>query len=86
MANNFITGVGQERLLGARKPLFKGSSDDYAAREFSSPPTLEELTKTVQEVGCQQRGTEEICRACGALALDVPMCQQIKSGAEIPTE
>lgn len=38
-----------------------------------------ELRELVEAAGCQQRGTEEICRMCARLALEVPMCQQVKA-------
>ncbi len=41
---------------------------------------LAEHIEFVNEYGCQQRGTQEICRGCGALAvagvIDKPVCRK----------
>lgn len=37
-----------------------------------------QLSELVAEKGCQARGTEEICRDCARLSLQLLMCHQIK--------
>jgi hypothetical protein len=47
------------------------------AQEVNAEKALH-LSELVAEEGCQARGTEEICRDCARLSLQLIMCLQVK--------